>query len=146
MEEAALAVSIVSICISLIVMAIEIHSNKKLNDINLEAELSKDIVKGYLTKKFPQAISDIYFNEKKLTNIDSLQNALNSLRNELRFFKYSDPEFYGDLKMKTQEIEDYIVENEDCYFEYCEQIEVKAVIHKKTTELYALLNNKYKNG
>ena len=80
MEVAALIISIVSILITLAVAWWQIKKTKKLNDINLEAELSRDIIKEFFTDRFPDAITAIYFKKRRLTNITPLQNELNSLR------------------------------------------------------------------
>ena len=98
MDVAALIISIAAIIISVIVAAVQIAKNKKINDINLEAELSKEIVKVYLTEVFPKAVSDVSFKKKRLTNIAPLQNALNGLRVKLKFYIYCDNEFYQNLK------------------------------------------------
>lgn len=146
MEVAAFVLSIVSLIISSCLAYLEIVSGKKINDINLEAELSKEIIKNYLTEIFPAAISEIYFKKKRLTNIVPLQNALNELRKNLRFFKYCDSSFFTNLKEKTQSLEDYIVNNEGCSFDTEDQGEVMIEIRKKMTDIYTLLKEKYKNG
>ena len=146
MDVAALIISILSLLVSIVFAALEIRNSKKINDINLEAELSKDIIKEYLTQKFPDAISKIHFKGKKLTEIVPLQTALNGLRKELRFFKYCDNVFYTKLKAQTQQLEDYIVNNEGKLFNTDEHGEVMDEIRNQMTSIYALLNQKYKNG
>ena len=146
MEVAALIISIASIIITLGVAWWQISRNKKINDINLEAELSKDIIKDFLTNKFPTAITKIHFKNRKLTNIVPLQNALNELRRKMRFFKYCDSKFFNQLKLKLQELEDYIVNNEGKVFVAEDQGEVMEEIKKKMTDIYTLLKSKYKNG
>lgn len=146
MEVAALIVSIASLIISGVIVFFEIRNNKKLNDINLEAELSKDIIKTYMTEIFPKAISKIHFKGRKLTNIVPLQNALNGLRNRLRFYKYCDSGFYDELKEKTQTLEDYIVSNEGRTYHVEDQGEVMSEIRVQMTDIYSLLKRKYKNG
>ena len=146
MEVAALVISIISIIMTLGISWWQISKNKKLNDINLEAELSKDIIKEFLTNKFPNAISEIHFKKQKLTNIAPLQSALNNLRKKMRFFKYCDPSFFEDLKSLLQELEDYIVNNEGRYFSTEDQGEVMNIIRNKMTAIYTLLKSKYING
>lgn len=146
MEVAALILSILSLLISILFAVLEIRNTKKINDINLEAELSKDIIKEYLTEKFPDAISKIYFKRRKLTNIVHLQNALNGLRNKLKFFKYCDNAFFTKLKDKTQALEDYIVSNEGRSYNAEDQGEVMDKIKNQMTDIYELLKQKYKNG
>ncbi len=146
MDVLALIISIVSLVISSILANAEIKNSKKINDINLEAELSKDIIKEYLTKNFPNAISKICFKNHKLTNIVPLQTALNGLRNNLKFFKYCDNVFYSRLKDKTQTLEDYIVNNEGNTYSTEDQSDVMGEIINKLTDIYSLLKEKYKNG
>lgn len=146
MDVAALIISILAIIISVIVAAVQIAKNKKINDINLEAELSKEIVKVYLTEIFPKAVSDVSFKKKRLTNIAPLQKALIGLRVKLKFYIYCDNEFYQNLKRQLQDLEDYIVNNEDRYFGFDAQKEVRQIIYLKMTEIYSLLKKKYKDG
>lgn len=146
MEVAALIISILSLLISILFAVLEIRNSKKINDINLEAELSKDIIKEYLTEKFPDAMSKIYFKGRKLTNIVHLQTALNGLRNKLKFFKYCDNTFFAKLKDKTQRLEDYIVSNEGRSYNAEDQGEVMDEIRNQMTDIYELLKQKYKNG
>lgn len=146
MDIAALIISICSLLISSAIAIREIQSNKRINDINLEAELSKDIIKEYVTRVFPQSISKIYFKKRKLTNIAPLQTGLNGLRNRLKFFKYCDNTFFIELKIKTQALEDYIVNNEGRTFPAEDQGEVMDEIRRQMTDIYLLLKKKYKNG
>lgn len=146
MEVAALIISIVSLLISIVIAFVENKNSKRINDINLEAELSKDIIKQFLTETFPGAVTKIHFKERKLSNIVHLQNALNNLRNKLRFFKYCDESFYSKLKEKTQSLEDYIVLNEGRTFNVEDQSEVMNEIVSQMTDIYTLLKEKYKNG
>jgi len=146
MDTAALIISIISLLVSILFAILEIRNSKKINDINLEAELSKDIIKEYLTEKFPNAISKIHFKGRKLTDIVPLQNALNGLRNRLRFFKYCDNTFFIKLKNKTQTLEDYIVSNEGRSYNAEDQGEVMGEIRNQMTDIYELLKQKYKNG
>ena len=146
MEVAELVISIVSIIMTLCISWWQISKNKKLNDINLEAELSKDIIKESLTNTFPNAISGIHFKKQKLTNIAPLQSALNNLRKKMRFFKYCDPNFFDNLKVLLQDLEDYIVNNEGRYFSTEDQGEVINIIRTKMTAIYTLLKSKYING
>ena len=100
----------------------------------------------YMTETFPKAISKIHFKGRKLTNIVPLQNALNGLRNRLRFYKYCDSVFYDNLKEKTQTLEDFIVSNEGHTYHIEDQGEVMNEICAQMTGIYSLLKRKYKNG
>lgn len=146
MELAALIISIISIAITVVFAIVQIINDKRLNDINLEAELSKEIFKEYLTLKFPDAISKISFEGNKLSNIVDLQNELNSLRSSIKFFKYCDEKFFNEFKTKSQELEDYIVSNEGKIFRFEEQGTVTQTIIEKMSAIYGLIGQKYKNG
>lgn len=146
MELAALIISIISIVISIIFAILQINSDKKINDINLEAELSKEIFKDYLINRFPNAISEICFEKNKLSNIGKLQNELNSLRKDIRFFKYYDECFFEDFRTISQELEDYIVTNEGKEYAFDDQRAVNDYIMKKLSDVYTLIETKYKNG
>ena len=99
-----------------------------------------------MTETFPGAVTKIHFKGRKLSNIVHLQNALNNLRNKLRYFKYCDESFYSKLKKKTQSLEDYIVLNEGRTFNVEDQSEVMNEIVSQMTDIYTLLKEKYKNG
>ena len=142
----ALIISIVAILISIGVAWWQVDKTKKINDINLEAELSKDIIKEFLTERFPAAITAIHFKKRKLTNTKPLQNALNELRQKLRFFKYCDAHFFEELKTKSQELEDYIVNNDGRYYSTEDQGEVMEEIKTQMTSIYSLLKTKYTDG
>ena len=142
----ALIISIVAILISIGVARWQVDKTKKINDINLEAELSKDIIKEFLTERFPAAITAIHFKKRKLTNTRPLQNALNELRQKLRFFKYCDAHFFEELKAKSQELEDYIVNNDGRYYSTEDQGEVMEEIKTQMTSIYSLLKTKYTDG
>lgn len=146
MDIAALIISILSIIVSTILFSVEMSANKKINDINLESELFKDIVKDFLTNKFPQSISNIHFQDTCLSGIDDLQQSLIEMRKSFKFYMYSDITFYNDLKSKLQELEDYVVSNEGKKYSIEEQSDVMKEIRSQMTGIYSLLKNKYKNG
>ena len=146
MEIVSLILSIVSILVAGILTIFEIKNNIKVNDINLEAELSKEIFKKYLTKNIPEAIRNISYNNNCISNIDDLQNALNEFRSELRFYQYCDKDFYNNLKLVAQKIEDYIVENEGKKFDNTDLSAVNEKIVNMVIEFYDVCKNKYKRG
>ena len=108
--------------------------------------MSKDTFKIYLTEKIPKAISNISFDGNRLTNIDELQDALNSFRNDLVYFKYLDEVFYKDFKNAAQNLEDYIVKNEGKTVENTDIANILQEIVKKIKVLYDVCRVKYKRG
>ncbi len=146
MNNAALIISILSLAGTIVFAIWNIVNTKKINDINLEAEISKDIIKEYLTDIFPKAVSKIHFKKRVMSGIEPLQNALNDLRKQLIFYKYCDEKFFRGLKEKTQALEDYIVLKEGHRFDYDRQNEIREEVRCQMKEIYQLLKNKYKNG
>ena len=146
MEIAAFILSIISFVATVIFSIYEILNALKVNDINLEAELSKEVVKEYLTNKIPNAVSNISFDKNKLSEIGELQETLNSFRRELRFYQYCDKTFYDDFKKSAQDIEEYKVSNEGKQYEPTELAGVNQDIVLKVKKLYDVCQNKYKRG
>lgn len=146
MEKISLIISIVALFISLFVAGWQIYCTKKINDVNLQAEFTRDIFKRYMTQNLPQAFLVIKFPKGKLSGIDHLQNALNCFRQEIKFLKFSDERFYNKFKKRTQNLEDYIVLNCGKKFDNDEQGEVLKEISKKLSKIYKLINKKYQNG
>lgn len=105
-----LVISAVAIGISVIVYNKEKENAGKLNIINLESDIYKEIFFVYLIDKIPNAREKIKYNNKKISNVDSLMLELNNMRKRSLFFKYKDIDFYKQLKSKLQELEDYLVD------------------------------------
>lgn len=146
LEIIAIVLSGISLLASIGIAGLEIYKNKKINDINLESEFSKDTVQLYLTKRFPEAVNEICFTGEKLSQIDNLQNCLNTFRNELKYFRYCDIKFFEKLKKKLQTLEDYIVANEGKRFDADDQTVVQKKIVDSMTDIYKTVKKKYKNG
>ena len=146
MEVAALIISIVSIVGTLGISIYEIINSIRVNDINLEAELSVDTFKKYLTLKIPNAVSNISFDNNKLSNIQELQDVLNDFRKELRFYQYCDKDFFDEFKISAQDVEDYIVSNEGKSYESTDFADVNSEIINKLKKVYEVCQKKYKRG
>ena len=98
MDKVALILSIISLVVSLIIAIWQIISAKRINNVNLQAEFTKEIFKRYVTNDLPKAVSIVAFSNGKLSKIDLLQNSLNSFRQELTFLRFSDNRFYKKFK------------------------------------------------
>lgn len=146
MDIIAIVISIISLIVSIVLARKQTKSSFYINDINLEAELSKDTFKIYLTEKIPKAISNISFDGNRLTNIVELQDSLNSFRKDLVYFKYLDEVFYKDFKNAAQNLEDYIVENEGKTVENTDIANILQEIVEKIKVLYDVCRVKYKRG
>ena len=142
----ALGLSLLAIVVAVITAIAQWKSSKKINDINLAAELFKETFKDFLVEKIPNAVKQLYFPNNALSNITELQTVLNDLRKSTEFFLYIDKSFYEKLKSKCQGLEDYLVQNEDKHCSLVELGEITDTIRSFIKDIYSLLNDKYKNG
>ena len=94
----ALGLSLLAIVVAVITAIAQWKSSKKINDINLAAELFKETFKDFLVEKIPNAVKQLYFPNNALSNITELQTVLNDLRKSTEFFLYIDKSFYEKLK------------------------------------------------
>lgn len=146
LEIIAIIVSLISLVVSCALALWEIWKNKKINDVNLEADLFKDVLKLYLTKLFPDAVSQLHFENDVLVGIENLQNTLIDFKNELKFFRYRDVSFFNNLQDKLQAVENYILEKVDEMYTYEEQDKIIIDVSLGMTDVYNLVGKKYKNG
>ena len=143
MEIASLIISIIAILLSLLATIMQIKNSKKINDINLEADLLISLITDSITKEIPNAYSNICFPKGVLSKTKDLQNSINRLLEKMRFFKYYDKAFYESIKEKGQALEDYIVENEGKHFELDDCSKVTDKISKMISDIYYLIKKKY---
>lgn len=143
MEIASLIISFVAILLSLFATFLQIKNSKKINDINLEADLLKSLITDSITQEIPNAYSNICFPKGVLSKTKDLQNSINQLLEKMRFFKYYDKDFYDSIKEKGQALEDYIVENEGKHFEVDDYSKVTDKISKMISDIYYLIKKKY---
>ena len=145
-EIIALCASIVSIALTALLAIWQLKSSKRINDINLEADLLKNIVASCITEEIPTAYLDVCFQNGCLSGTQALQDAITNLMRKVRFFKYYDVDFYNELKEHGQALENYIVENDGKHFDVDECALVTEKISKMITEIYVIIKNKYRNG
>ena len=143
---ASLIISIVAILLSLFATFLQIKNSKKINDINLEADLLKSLFTDSITKEIPDAYSNICFPDGVLSKTNDLQDSINQLLIKMRFFKYYDKAFYESIKEKGQALEDYIVENDGKHFEVDDYSKVTDKISMMISDIYYLIKMKYHDG
>ena len=143
MELASLIISIVAIFLSLLVTIWQNKCSKAINDINLEADLLKELITKPLTEEIPNAYKDLCFPNGVLSETEPLQTAITNLLEKLRFFKYYDAHFYSEIKKKGQALEDYIVSNDGKHFDNDDMSKTLDEISQMISEVYFLLKSKY---
>lgn len=147
MDIAALVISIVSIIISIIVIVYDKAVDKRLNRITMSSSYFNDLYKDILILKIPEAREKISFTTQgKLVGSDALVGILNDIINKSLYFFYTDKDFYNQLKKKTQDLEDYLLQAEDKTIHGEAQTAVFNEIANKISELYNLMNKKFLHG
>lgn len=139
-------VAIVLSIIAIIVSVIGIFQTKKVNTINLNSEHIKDIYKEFLTQKIPDSLRYLNYNDNhELSGEQKLQNTLLEFLKAIRYFEYLDEEFYIDIKMKIQRLEDYIIGSELQNYDVPKDFFYKNV-KEMLVDIYNAVSNKYENG
>lgn len=146
MDIAALIISIVALLASSVIAIVQIANNKKYHEVNLDANLSGEIFKEYLTENFPRAFQKICFRNNKLSDIDEMHKVLLSFMQKIRFYRYLDENFHTKIVTLCQGLEDYIVMSEDSKFTAEEQRKANEIIVSYIKDIYREINKKYKNG
>ena len=104
-----LIVAILSIVTTIILTVFNAKHVSKLNDSNVKANYYSKIFDEYLIEKIPKSRGYIRFDgEGKLQDVNELCACLTNLRNSSLYFKYSDEEFYKQIKNHTMELEDFL--------------------------------------
>lgn len=137
-------ISCVALIISFITPIFNYFMNRRVNDITLESQHLKDIYVEFLTQRIPEARRDIIYTDTYFQGSYPLQKVLLELLKALSFYKYIDNDFYMDVKIAIQKLEDYIVLNESEIFRNSEI--PRKEIEKDLSDIYNIINTKYKNG
>lgn len=136
-----LILSIFAIVISIATPVFEFLWNKRASKVNLESELYKDMIRGYLIKKIPEARQYIHYRNNCLDGTDELINVLNNLRRDIIFFKYKDKNYYENLYKLLQNLEDQLVMQKELNSD--EFVRFFNNMDQKMEEIYAVLMQKY---
>lgn len=137
-------ISCIALIISFISPIYTYIKTKRINDITLKSQHLKEIYKDFLMDKIPVNMNCITYKDNCLNNTIELQKTLIELLKSLSFYKYIDKDFYTDIKIAIQTLEDYIVLNEGEIFETSEI--PKEEIEKDLSDIYNIINQKYIDG
>lgn len=144
MEIAALILSIISIISSLVIAIYEIVENRKINKISLESEYFDSLFKDFLLKKIPSTRIKIQFNsEGKLIDTEEFVSVLNEIRKDSLYFIYTDKDFYNELKYSLQDLENYILNEENNELIGEDQTTFFNNVQEKITTIYDIMISKY---
>lgn len=144
MEIAALILSIISFISSLVIAIYEIVENRKINKISLESEYFDSLFKDFLLKKIPSTRIKIQFNsEGNLIDTEEFVSVLNEIRKNSLYFIYTDKDFYNELKYSLQDLENYILNEENKELIGEDQTTFFNNVQEKITTIYDIMISKY---
>lgn len=143
MELGALIISICSIFISTTLTILSFKQNERFKDVNLKARYHEKIFDDYLIEHIPKSRTYIRFKDGYLTDFDKLTNNLAQMMEKAIYFKYSDINFYNNLKNLVSELEDYLSESSNKKIDNEEQAKLYENIHQKIISIYECINNAY---
>lgn len=144
MDIAALIISIISLMATTIIGIYELKSNRKINDITLEADFFDFLYKDLMIKQIPSCRAKLLFDQNnKLTGADDLIDAISEMRKKSIYYQYTDKLFYDRIKLKLQNIEDMLQESCDLKMLAEDQTDFFNNLQKEMKELYELLLKKY---
>ena len=102
------AIAFLAILVSFGTVIYQMINDRKLNAINLEAEYFKEIYSKYLLYEIPNKRKKIKFTNNRLDGQKELMQVLNKIRQDSIYFLYSDKRFFENIKIATQDLEDYL--------------------------------------
>lgn len=106
-------ISIFALFVAICTAVFSYVQNKKINKINIEANMLIDVYRGYLLEEIPRARKYIHYSNKNiLSGTDNLVSVLNEIRRSSLFFMYKDSDFYKKLCNALQGLEDNLIEKE----------------------------------
>lgn len=135
--------SAIAIIVSLGSAAYQWYLDTRMNKINLEADYFKTLYSEHLLYKIPKARAYIHFQNGKLCDIDSMLDALNAVRQDSLYFMFTDYDFYTNIKIQLQNLEDFLVEKAEKELDIDEQERVLRQIEIKLEIIYKIFNDKY---
>lgn len=141
----ALAALIISV-ISIVISCFSLHQDKKLNSQNLQAIYFKELFQEYLINKIPEAALKLNFdNRGKLEpTYREINKVMMGMIKGARYFVFADLDFYSELKIKTQNLEDELamLSNQTVMDKKAQE---QGIIHinKLISEIVEFINKKY---
>jgi len=86
----------------------------------------------------------IRFKNGKLVDIENTLIELNAIRKDSLYFLYADKDFYTDIKIELQNLENFLIETAEEKLESQEeQQNVLNQIHSRLEMIYKIFNSKY---
>ena len=86
------------------------EQTERINHSNSMAKYYNVIFDEFLIYKIPEARRYIRFEDERLTDFSKLVDELDAMLRSALYFKYTNRDFYKELKCKINELESYLAE------------------------------------
>lgn len=136
----------ISIIISVVSARTSVKQNQKLHEIDMKAHYYSDVFDEYLLKKIPLARQYLRFNGEVLVDGQNFADTLSDMLKAALYFKYDHAVFYEELKEKTQNLEDYILQTGNKKINAADHGDIYKEIQTKLEDIYKCINKYYVGG
>ncbi len=141
-------IAIILSLIAIVVSIYGIYSQKKMNDVNLQAAYFKEIFGDYLKNKIPEVCAKLNYDENGKLNKSyrEISFIFFDMIQECGYFKYADNDFFFDLKNMVKELDEELVEMAGDV-EKDKSLQKKNIIkiHARVEKIFARINKAYQN-
>lgn len=123
------------------------EQTERINHSNSMAKYYNVIFGDFLIYKIPEARRYIRFEDERLTDFSKLVDELDAMLRSALYFKYTNRDFYKELKCKINELESYFAEcGNNRNYEQDEQAEEFKIINEKIEAIYKCVNDAYEGN
>lgn len=131
--------------VALFTTFMSIRFSSRANRDTLMSVFYAETYKNYLMKRIPIAKDNISYSMLKsyLHGTEDLEQVLLDLRNDSLYFEFFNPDFYQELTMYLNSLDDLIVEKGESTMTYQEYLQFRRQIDKYILEMYQLINKTY---
>ena len=123
------------------------EQTERINHSNSMAKYFNVIFDDFLIYKIPEARRYIRFEDERLTDFSKLVDELDNMLKSALYFKYTNREFYRELKCKISDVGNYLADCGNNYrYEQDEQAEEFKQINEKIEAIYKCINDAYEGN
>lgn len=134
--------------IAIIISGITIFYQIKLNNTNLQSIYFEQIFGEFLKTKIPKVMGKLDFDEngKLRREYREINKVFMAMMRECGYFKYAKNDFFHLLYTKTQELDEYLVEQAGKTFPSREEQDcIKIEVHNKVRNIVQIINKNYQH-
>lgn len=141
-------IAIILSLIAIVVSIYGIYSQKKMNDVNLQAVYFKEVFGDYLKIRIPETCAKLNYDEngKLDKSYREISLIFFDMIQKCGYFKYADNEFYYDLKNMIVDLDEELVKmSGDVEQDKSLQMNNIIKIHARVEKIFSRINKAYQN-